>query len=578
MNLSTALEGAGVENTDRLAVAKRVARPSSSTRTSARRRVLMVVIDLVVPTTVFAMRVGVWTLNPWAAPRMLSFDWVTYITAPNALRTAPIWTFPLGRTPAYIAPVGSSLGLSDASPYMLPVYRLLNAISPDRPTQILGWLLLASYILTYYWSTKFLRQAYKALRHRQTPPAVEIAIRIAGCLLLALPFYTTRISHVALTQQWILIVALYIALFFAKGSKTHDHYVVAVCLGAAVLHPYFVPPVAVISAPYVVRRIREQWRRGVALGAAIASGTLVIALMLGYLTIGTSTTNGGFGDYAADLLAVANAHETSRLIPGFDYAPPTWEGIGFVGIGVLLVVAAVVIAVLVTRWRPRPNRPLLAITACCLALALFATWPTVHAAGRTLADFSDTPLAFNFVGDIFRTNGRFVWSLSWLIALGACALVIAAPWRPGVSLIVLFLAASIQLIDVRPSRFVESDPAVYGQVVDRLFAQQANGGTRVEVHPPWIQYSCISDEIPYHELAPVLLASAVLRIPINSGYPGRPDPDFNSKICAAQSAAFTAGNLSPSVIYVLNPVNPMVPALTCGPLTGGVLLACRAPS
>ena len=68
-------------------------------------------------------------LNPFAAPRMLRYDWVTYISAPNFLRSAPLLTFPLGRTPDYMAPVGSSLGLADASPYMLPVYRLLNVIS-----------------------------------------------------------------------------------------------------------------------------------------------------------------------------------------------------------------------------------------------------------------------------------------------------------------------------------------------------------------------------------------------------------------------------------------------------------------
>ena len=85
------------------------------------------------PFVVFAVRVGTWTLNPLAAPRMLRYDWVTYISAPNFLRSAPLITFPIGRTPDYMAPVGSSLGLADASPYMMPLYRLLNAFSPRSP-------------------------------------------------------------------------------------------------------------------------------------------------------------------------------------------------------------------------------------------------------------------------------------------------------------------------------------------------------------------------------------------------------------------------------------------------------------
>ena len=190
----------------------------SGGRVRGRRWIIFAGIDLLVPFAVFAARVGTWTLNPFAAPRMLRYDWVTYISAPNFLRSAPLLTFPLGRTPDYMAPVGSSLGLADASPFMLPLYRLLNVISPDHPTQILGLLVLASYVLTYYWSVKFLRRAYVALRGQAPSLLVDVEIRVAGVLLLLLPVFTSRISHVALTQQWILVAALYCAVFCRQVS------------------------------------------------------------------------------------------------------------------------------------------------------------------------------------------------------------------------------------------------------------------------------------------------------------------------------------------------------------------------
>ena len=90
------------------------------------------------PTAIYCWRVGAWTLNPLAAPRMLFSDYVTYVVAPSYLRTAPVLSIPIGRLPGYIAPVGSSLGLSDASPILMPVYRLANAISPERPVQLIG--------------------------------------------------------------------------------------------------------------------------------------------------------------------------------------------------------------------------------------------------------------------------------------------------------------------------------------------------------------------------------------------------------------------------------------------------------
>src|SRR5262245_26056977 len=123
--------------------------PAGSPGTAANGALRLVrwAIDLLIPFTVFAMRVGAWTLNPLAAPRLATLDWATYITAPNYLRIAPLFTFPIGETPGYMAPVGSSLGLADATPVLTPVYRLLNAIAPHRPTQLLGPLLLVAYLL-----------------------------------------------------------------------------------------------------------------------------------------------------------------------------------------------------------------------------------------------------------------------------------------------------------------------------------------------------------------------------------------------------------------------------------------------
>src|SRR4051794_9143846 len=85
------------------------------------RRVSWAIVDLLVPTFVFLGRVGPWMLNARNAPQMMTNDWVTYIVAPNYLRSAPVLSLPIGRVPDYIAPVGSSLGLSDAVPVLTPI-------------------------------------------------------------------------------------------------------------------------------------------------------------------------------------------------------------------------------------------------------------------------------------------------------------------------------------------------------------------------------------------------------------------------------------------------------------------------
>jgi hypothetical protein len=538
------------------------------------RRVLRWGVDLLIPFAVFAVRVGTWTLNPLAAPRLANLDWATYITAPNYLRIAPLFSFPIGETPGYMAPVGSSLGLADATPVLTPVYRLLNAIAPHRPTQLLGPLLLLAYLLTFYWSVKFLRRAYVAWRGTRPSLLVEVEVRVAAALLLVLPVFTSRIAHTALTQQWILIAALYCAIFCAQPSTRNDRYVAAVCIGAAVLHPYYVLPVVVISAPYLVRRLRDRWQRGLVLGAGIGFGILAVSLFLGFLSFDASASNEGFGNYASDLAFLVNPHGTSDWLEAFAYAPDTWEGIGFLGVGVLGLAAVAIVAFATRRLRVRPSPPVVLTTLMCVALALFATWPTVHIAGHEVVDLAGTPVSLDFIGNILRTNGRFVWSLTWLVALGACAAVISARWTSVVGLTLVAAAAVVQFADATEFRFVERSEADYNQVSGVIRRQ--TGITSIEIQPPWIQYECVSPDIPFEDVAVIMLAGATWRAPINSGFPGRPSDDFYADICVAQTSEFAAGRYETDVLYVVNAANSATAQLRCEPLIRA-LVACRTP-
>lgn len=552
--------------------------PDRSNAEQRRRRLIVgACASVVVPFTVFATRVGLWTLNPLAAPRMISEDWATYIAAPNFLRTAPLLTFPLGQTPDYIAPVGSSLAMADATPIMMPVYRLLNAAFPDKPTQLLGWLVLAGYVLTFYWSVKFLRRAYRSLRRTTPWLLVEVGIHIAGALLLLLPVFTSRIVHTALTQQWILIAALYCALFRVQPSPRNDRYVFAVCVGAAVLQPYFILPALVVSAPYLLRRLWEQRQRGAGLMGAIAGGVVAVSFLLGYLTVGAESQIDGYGYYAADLTFLVNSQGTSKLLPATPYAPATWEGIGFLGSGVLIVVIASIVAVTGRAVHRRPRRHVVLTSLSCVALGLFACWPILHVAGYELVDLSGGPLSLDFVGDVMRGNGRFVWSLTWLVALGACAIVLSASWRPGLTVLVLSAALVVQFADSEVVKFADRGDADYAQVAGIVSQQRDNGVTRIEVQPPRIQHACVPMEIPYDDLMPVVVAGAVLRLPVNSGYPGRSAAKFESEICGRQVSAFAAGEYQRDVLYVLNQANSAAVELDCEPLVGS-LVACRTPS
>ena len=210
----------------------------------------------------------------------------------------------------------------------------------------------------------------------------------------------------------------------------------------------------------------------------------------------------------------------------------------------------------------------------CVALALFAAWPTIHFAGRTLLDLRMDRSHWSLVGNVLRGTGRFVWSLTWLVALG-----VAPSSSPLAGLPARLSRARRR--DCRPARrwpavqVPRSGGADYQQVAGLLLDEKsrAQPASRCSRHGSSTPAS--RSEIPFDDLAPVLLAAAVWELPINSGYPGRPAPDFGPEICSEQANKFAAGQLRAGRAVRRESGQPGgraagMPAAACI-----VLLACR---
>ena len=303
--------------------------------------------------------------------------------------------------------------------------------------QLLGWLLLIAYAMVFWWSEKFLRALRDTLRGRREPRFwSELEIRIGAAVLVFLPFFVYRFGHVALMQQWVLVAALYIAVFRGGVRPANTRCVVAISLVATLVHPYFVPSVLLICAPYIVRLFRRSWRNGVAALAAQLVGVVVISSALGYLGGGANASNGGYGVYSADLAFLVTSQDTSRMLRSFAFAPATFEGMGFVGLGVLALVVAAAVALLSGVRFPRWLALRIAVVgAMTVGLALFAAFPVLHFGGHTIVDLRSTPFSLDFIGKVFRTNGRLVWSLSWLVALLAVGIVLSIPGRAKLAIV-----------------------------------------------------------------------------------------------------------------------------------------------
>ncbi len=560
------------------------------------RHAVQLAVRLVVPTLLFGRYHRFTYLNPVKVARLLvGDDWTTYLVSPNFLRGAPLLSLPLAKVPGYLAPAGTSLAKTDSVPALMPLYRLLLAILPGRPVQLVGLMLFVAFLGTFNAVARFCDHV-----RVDVPWAAREAVTLAaGAVFVIAPFWNIQYVHPALMQHWILVWALTGALrrcpTFLGGrfeqTRRRGTGLGPICVAAAV-QPYLIPMVALpaLAPDFAFLRTRPWWLVRKVLTALAA--IVVISVALGYLGGGGKLGSTGFGDYAGDLGTVLDPDAQSRFVADLPSTAGAVGGYGYLGLGAALVAGYGIVVTLRQRrtraWRlavgePGPfdathpaDRAALRWFGLGVGLVtLYALLPDVRLFGRTILRFDRLTDPFSSLTALFRVNGRFVWMALWLALLVGAAYLLVARMR--VAAVVLTAAVGLQVADVvpwtplvRPTETIQYDGAL------RVFEAQRDTGARsVQFQPPVVIPGCYAQEYgSFGALGDALLAASVAGLSVNSGYTARLSPEHVERNCTTEARAFVQGTYADDVLYVL-PKGAETPiALRCEPLTTE-LSACR---
>ena len=113
-----------------------------------------------------------------------------------------IWIFPLGRHPNYGDGIGSSIVFIDSVPILSLIFKLFSSFLPE-PFQYISFL----YFICFYLQLFF---AYKILKKFTNSDLYSV---IGSLFFIIAPIFiwTSQLSP-GLSNQWILLLALYVAL------------------------------------------------------------------------------------------------------------------------------------------------------------------------------------------------------------------------------------------------------------------------------------------------------------------------------------------------------------------------------
>lgn len=515
--------------------------PAPTSPLPSRRQTIIEVLLLVVAAVVwFGVNTQWRLLNPFHTEWMLNGDWAAtyhgwlfHIHGPLAL--------PPGLTPDLLAPWGTSVFYTNSVFWLCELGRVIG-LFVKSDFQLYGPFMASSYAglaLVGWW----------LLRRLEVP----LVLRLAGALILmAEPMLIARFGHVALTAQWLVMLQVVLGVLLVTDAKDPGR-LALLSAGAAAFAVGVEGYLAAMTIPLAAANlVIARWRRQVEWKTVLqASGLLVLgpAVMLwlvgAIMTDPVNRTADGFGDFSADLGTLFNSHNLSRWIPGFTVQSRQGEGFSYLGLGTLmLVVTSLGVAATRLKATARVLWLLVPLLVMVVGEAFYAASARVTFSGKVLFELWGFFKLLEPLPSMFRTSGRFIWALHYLVGVGAVASVAVAAKKRALWGAPLMVACVVQLAELpaRPHVFeVPQLPPPLGVEWTGLEGKYRH----LRVVPIQVQWVCGYNEALIARLSQVAVREG---LSINSGLVGRV-PAAVPSLC---NARFT-GPVEKDTIYVVDP-------------------------
>lgn len=339
-------------------------------------------------------------------------------------------------------------------PLALPLKPLLNLfIDTNVPFQICGIWGMMNYVLQGAAAGLLMVRISK-----------DNLMRGGGILVLLLSPYLMQRSfyHQTLASQYVILFAFVIWLYRdGLGEKEYFLWPLLFTYGT-ITHIYFAPILGLVMLAAVTDRAfhEKSVMPYCAVPASIACGGAAVGL-LGGLSSTITDADEAWGEsvfcqYSSNLNTFFNSEGHSLFLNALPEFETEYEGFGYLGAGILLLLC--IDAVLVARNRKRFEDMLTKykLSFCCVAgLAIvsfcIAVGPRITLGSHEIL-FVPVPEKMHFIFRIFRSIGRFVWIPSYLLMLGA--LVVFSQYKclvkTSVYYMTLICIVGIQVIDLYP--------------------------------------------------------------------------------------------------------------------------------
>jgi hypothetical protein len=396
-------------------------------------------------------------VNPFYIDWIFPSDTETHWLGWQFYKNQSIFNFPIFKNTDYGLELGSSLVLNDSLAIMAIIFKPFSQFIPFE-FQYFG-------IWTYIC---FILQGIVAMKIFSNFTDDLVAILLCGLLFTMLPPFLWRLhGHFGLLGHWLILFAFLLYLTSKELSLKYWTILIIISLLinayiSAMLIGIFIADLVkykLLSSNYDIKKLTIIFSKFL--------GSLLLALLtFGYFMIGKGAGGKGFGKFNANLNSFFDPDQIwSITINNLSTPESGYEGFAFPGIGIFLAIVIALLTILFKnpQYKSLNLRIYYPIIIVSLVAYFFALSNNITL-GQNIIYTYQVPDFFTFLTKTFRSSGRFVWILFYLIILGSLIFIFKSYTKRTLR-IILILIVSLQFIDLHEAKEYFStkfnNPTVY---------------------------------------------------------------------------------------------------------------------
>ena len=416
---------------------------------------------------IFGFRVLIPTYDDWLLFSRDGVDNMQHYQGWVAYRRSP-WQFPIGLIEGILYPDRISVIYTDSVPLFAIFFKLLSPVLPET-FQYFGIFGLICAFLLGAFASLFI---YRFTEHR------VYSVLCALFFSTAFVFLHRMFYHTALSAQWIVVASLYLWLACGYRDEKYDIKRVAcwsvLSVVALLTEAYFLPMVwgimvcDLIGFGFYKESFFEFVSSAVKCVLPMAALTVLTGWVSGLFYGDVDSTGLGLGVYTFNLINFINPFWMSSVIPWLPSDFFQYEGLAYLGLGIFLLIAVILILWICKKLRGEEQESSTLDRSKYIPLVVFFFGFIIAAVSPTisLGDYRMTLPLPEFVLSLwstFRSSGRLIWPVYYLIILSVCIGVKKLIKNPRAAVAILCFAFFIQLYDAH---------GFIGGLHDKFFVRQ----------------------------------------------------------------------------------------------------------